>query len=661
MNGDIERTDNASKATVFISYSRKDNGFADRIEAALKDRGFEPLIDRTEIYAFEDWWQRLQALIARSDTVVFILSPDSVASREALKEVEYAASLNKRFAPIVCRRVDDGALPEALRRLNFIFFDDAARFEASADRLAEALQTDIGWIRQHTEFGEAAHRWGAAGRPNGLLLRSPALETAERWIGSRPANAPLPSPETVSFIADSRRGATRRRNILTASLSVGIVVALALAGLAYVQRGYAVEQRQIAEQERNRAQEGLATATDLASSVVFQTMKTFQEHGLDREMQQMGDLATKGFDRVIKVAPSVTAYNGRGSAYLAVNDLDHAQADFTQAIALDPKNAAPYANRGRVYEDRGDWDNAIKDSNDAIALNPKFAFAYRNRGDAYDRKGEFDRAIADLSQAITITPKDPMLYRHRAGIYQDMGDLPHALADFSEAIALDQRSVPAYLGRGYLHYKNGELDQAITDYSQAITFSPTSAVAYVNRGDAYGSKGDLTNAASDYGQAIVLDPSHRSYLLRLRGVTYLYAGSTEKALSDLNQSSKLEPRNAYTAIWRDIVNQRAGSPRTLRREADQIDMTKWPAPAIRLYLGDLTSDDLLKAANDGNAAKKKSQLCEAHIFLGVISAQQHNKDDARGHFNRVLEDCPKGEINFVLASRELKALGADSQ
>src|SRR5580658_7573137 len=107
------------KARVFISYSRKDMAFADRLDAALKARGFEPLIDREEIFAFEDWWKRLQALIVRADTVVFVISPDAVASREALKEVEYAASLNKRFAPIVYRRAEDSATPEALRRLNF--------------------------------------------------------------------------------------------------------------------------------------------------------------------------------------------------------------------------------------------------------------------------------------------------------------------------------------------------------------------------------------------------------------------------------------------------------------------------------------------------------------------------------------------------------------
>src|SRR6204780_1692084 len=169
------------KTRVFISYSRKDMAFADRLEAVLKKRGFEPLIDRTEIYAFEDWWKRIEALIGRADTMVFVLSPDATKSDVALKEVAYAASLNKRFAPIVCRHVEDGAVPEPLRRLNFIFFDDPAHFETSADTLAEALQTDISWIRQHTEYGEAERRWAAAGRPSGLLLRSPTLEIAEYW------------------------------------------------------------------------------------------------------------------------------------------------------------------------------------------------------------------------------------------------------------------------------------------------------------------------------------------------------------------------------------------------------------------------------------------------------------------------------------------------
>jgi hypothetical protein len=75
--------------------------FADRLEAALKARGIEPFIDRSDIYAFEDWWKRIKALIAGADTVVFVISPEAASSEVCHKEVSFAASLNKRFAPVV--------------------------------------------------------------------------------------------------------------------------------------------------------------------------------------------------------------------------------------------------------------------------------------------------------------------------------------------------------------------------------------------------------------------------------------------------------------------------------------------------------------------------------------------------------------------------------
>jgi formylglycine-generating enzyme required for sulfatase activity len=232
------------KARVFISYSRKDMAFADRLEAALKARGSEPLIDRTEIYAFEDWWKRIEALIGRADTIVFVLSPDAVTSEVALKEVAYAASLNKRFAPIVCRRVAAGAVPEALRRLNFIFFDDPAHFDASADKLAEALLTDIGWIRRHTEFAEAAGRWAGTGRLGGLLLRPPVLEEAEYWIAYRPHGAPPPTAETETFIAESRKAeiaAKRRWRFAQAALYV-LLVGIIAGLVGWIKQAYLKEQ-----------------------------------------------------------------------------------------------------------------------------------------------------------------------------------------------------------------------------------------------------------------------------------------------------------------------------------------------------------------------------------------------------------------------------------
>src|SRR6202022_3815980 len=127
----------------------------DRLDAALKARGFDPLIDRTEIYAFEEGGTRSEALVARADTVVFVLSPDAIISDVGMREVSFAASLNKRFAPIVCRRVDDKDIPEALAKLNLLFFDDAARLTKAQiggpKRLTPTLLVSLWRTRQRRQ------------------------------------------------------------------------------------------------------------------------------------------------------------------------------------------------------------------------------------------------------------------------------------------------------------------------------------------------------------------------------------------------------------------------------------------------------------------------------------------------------------------------------
>jgi formylglycine-generating enzyme required for sulfatase activity len=240
----INSQDAGPTAKIFISYSRNDMAFVDRLEPALKEHGFEPLIDRAEIYAFEDWWKRIEALIGRADTIVFVLSPDSIASEVCGKEVTHALALNKRFAPIVCRRAEDNAIPEALRRLNFIFFDEPDKFDAGLARLVDALQTDVGWIRQHTEYGAAARQWAASGRAGGLLLRSPTLDLAEYWISSRPRGAPEPNAQTQEFIAESRQGAlSARRNRRLVQIAIYTLLLGIIAGLVgWINQEYIKEQ-----------------------------------------------------------------------------------------------------------------------------------------------------------------------------------------------------------------------------------------------------------------------------------------------------------------------------------------------------------------------------------------------------------------------------------
>ena len=487
--------DAETKARIFISYSRKDVAFVDRLEVALKARGFEPLIDRTEIYAFEDWWQRLQALIDRADTVVFVLSPDAVASREALKEVEYAASLNKRFAPIVCRRVDDSAVPDTLRRLNFIFFDDPARFDVGADALAAAIETDISWIRKHTAFGEQALHWWASGRPGGLLARSPALEDAERWISSRPHHAPAPTEATRSFVMESRRGATRRRNILTGGLAAGLVVALVLAGLAY-------KEERTAKEERQRAEDTLAAATKTANGLVFDLAQRFRDsvgipaslikdvldraRALQEQLGQSGqltpDLKVSEAAALDETARSLLSIGDTGGALVAAEQVQKLMQDL---LATDPGNASwqtifsvSYATVGDVQMAKGDLAAALKSYRASLAIVEPLAKSFPDTADlqgrlsaAYERIGDILLAQGDLAGALKsfqddlaigerLAQSDPQNagWQHDLSVSQQrigdaalaQGDLTGALKSYRDSVAILEQLAKSEPGNGAL-------------------------------------------------------------------------------------------------------------------------------------------------------------------------------------------------------------------
>ncbi len=216
----------------------------------------------------------------------------------------------------------------------------------------------------------------------------------------------------------------------------------------------------------------------------------------------------------------------------------------------------------------------------------------------------------------------------------------------------------AHHNRGLAYAVKGDLDRAIADFSEAIRLDPKDVWSYHNRGLAYAAKGDFDRAIADYSEAIRLDPKD-VLAYKNRGGAYLYSGALPKALADFNQASELGPKNAYTALWVDIVSKRSNLPSRLADAAKQIDMTKWPAPVIRLYLGRSTFEAVLAAAEDPDAKTKKAQVCEANLYGGELALQWGRKDEAKRLFGLAADDCPKTFIEYISAKAELKALGAN--
>ena len=179
---------------------------------------------------------------------------------------------------------------------------------------------------------------------------------------------------------------------------------------------------------------------------------------------------------------------------------------------------------------------------------------------------------------------------------------------------------------------------------------------FTDRGNAHHGKGDVERAVADFNEAIKLD-AKADWAYLYRGIANLYSGSAPKALADVNQAAELDAKDAINALWVDIVGSRNGLPSRLSQATSQVDMTKWPGPVLRLFLGQLTPAAVLAAADDPVSWRKARQTCQANFYGGILALRKNANDEAARLFQAAASDCPKSLLEWRAATAELKALG----
>ena len=220
---------------VFISYSRQDLDRAERLRDQLIDRKCEAYLDRHDILPGEPWKERLAKLIEVADTVVFLISPESVTSEVCDWEVNEAERLGKRLLPVVIRETPADVVPGRLRRLNYIFIRNANEETEGLEKLTKAVRTDIGWVREHTRIGQLAADWEHGNRATEYLLRGTALSAAELWISDRPPEGSTPTPLQRDFIQASRVEALAQAvRVGRTQVLIGILIVLLISGVSYL-------------------------------------------------------------------------------------------------------------------------------------------------------------------------------------------------------------------------------------------------------------------------------------------------------------------------------------------------------------------------------------------------------------------------------------------
>lgn len=234
-----------SRQDLFISYSRRDGEFVRELVAVLESRGKSVWVDQVDIPPAARWRQELTAAIEAADTFVAVISPDWVGSPHCRHELDHAAAAGKRIIPVLRREAED--VPEELASRQYVFMRERDEQDAALDALVRALDTDLEWVRGHTRWLEEAVRWEAANRDRGLLLRGSDLKGAEAWLVTGAGRSePRPTPLQVELVQASRRGTTRRLQLVVGATAAALVVSIALGVFALIQRNQAIARERTA-------------------------------------------------------------------------------------------------------------------------------------------------------------------------------------------------------------------------------------------------------------------------------------------------------------------------------------------------------------------------------------------------------------------------------
>jgi tetratricopeptide (TPR) repeat protein len=184
---------------------------------------------------------------------------------------------------------------------------------------------------------------------------------------------------------------------------------------------------------------------------------------------------------------------------------------FSESIKLDPANAVTYLDRGSAHIAVGELELAMSDFNTAITLQPELAEAWYYRGATLANLNQYDRAIADLSEAIRFKPNFALAYCGRGVARARTNQINEALLDFTAGIDRDPKLASCYLDRGTLYLLiRGDYKKALDDLTEALTLSPANATILARRGEAYEGLGQFDHALEDFQAALQLNPDLKS-------------------------------------------------------------------------------------------------------------------------------------------------------
>lgn len=440
------------KPTVFISYSRKDEIWKNKLEAqldVLRTQGLLDVWSDREIGAGTDWRAEIDAAIDRAAVAVLLVSADSLTSDVILeKEVKPLLERRRRegltFFPIIVRpcpwqkvewleqmqcRPRDRPLSsqqdaQAEATLAEIAGDIAEMIEKTTERRVTSLSR--GTIATAAQrISDEAIAIYERGRYHWKMRHEGGLQKGMRDFAEAIERAP-DYAEPYAGLADSY-------------LMLGWMLLMAPDRVFPAAREY--------------AQEALKRDHDLAEAHLAKAFVDFYYY-------RKWDEADEGFEHALDLKPSYAIGRWWYAYYLmVVGRRDEGLEQANLAVKTAPDSLPVRAGLAQILFFAQDYDGAVRQCEDMLAKTD-FGLAHLHLGWAYEQQGKYPEALAELrlAEARIPSPSAVLIVAHARA---KQGDLEGALSDLDKVDAFPAEDYASPCQTAAVYVALGDTDRAL--------------------------------------------------------------------------------------------------------------------------------------------------------------------------------------------------------
>jgi protein O-mannosyl-transferase len=203
------------------------------------------------------------------------------------------------------------------------------------------------------------------------------------------------------------------------------------------------------------------------------------------------------------------------SAYAMIGNAEKAHASATDALRIDPadaaaramltrpvaQNSAYWINASLYRYQNGDYAGCIAAAQQALKMDSKSALAYNNIGAAYAGLHQWDMAIENERHALRLQP-DFTLAKNNLAFYMQMktGKVPPASVNMTPE---------NWLNASLRANQAGRFEESIQDARAALRLRPNYAEAYNNIAAGYESLGKWDEAIAAAKEALRINPNYQ--------------------------------------------------------------------------------------------------------------------------------------------------------